>query len=82
MWGWGVAQYPVLLPGTAVTVTNAGALQATFDALIVLFVMAVLLVGPSFALLYHLQGRRLLSVEPAPATSAVKSAARRRRRNR
>ena len=54
MWGWGVAQYPVLLPGTAVTVTNAGALQATFDALIVLFVMAVLLVGPSFALLYYL----------------------------
>jgi cytochrome bd-type quinol oxidase subunit 2 len=82
VWGWGVAQYPVLLPGTAVTLTNAGAPQATFDALIVLFVMAVLLVGPSFALLYHLQGRRLLSGEPAPATSVVKSAACRHRRNR
>ena len=25
IWGWGVAQYPVLLPGTTVTLTNAGA---------------------------------------------------------
>jgi cytochrome bd ubiquinol oxidase subunit II len=82
VWGWGVAQYPVLLPGTAVTLTSAGAPQATFDALIVLFVIAVLLVGPSFALLYNLQGRRLLADEPAPATSAVKSATLRRRRNR
>jgi cytochrome d ubiquinol oxidase subunit II len=82
VWGWGVAQYPVLLPGTAVTLTNAGAPQATFDALVVLFVIAVLLIGPSFALLYNLQGRRLLSGEPAPATSAVESTAARRRRNR
>jgi cytochrome d ubiquinol oxidase subunit II len=82
VWGWGVAQYPVLLPGTAVTLANAGAPQATFDALIVLFAIAALLIGPSFALLYHLQGRRLLSGEPAPATSAVKSTTARRRRNR
>ncbi len=67
VWGWGVAQYPVLLPGTAVTLTNAGAPQATFDALVVLFVIAVLLIGPSFALLYILQGRRLLGGEPGPA---------------
>jgi cytochrome d ubiquinol oxidase subunit II len=60
VWGWGVAQYPVLLPGTAVTLTSAGAPQATFDALIVLFAIAVLLIGPSLALLYNLRGRRLL----------------------
>ena len=74
VWGWGVAQYPVLLPGTAVTLTSAGAPPATLDALVVLFVIAVLLIGPSFALLYILQGRRLLGGEPAPAASTVKPA--------
>ena len=63
IWGWGVAQYPVLLPGTAVTLTNAGAPQATLVALVVLFVAAVVLVGPAFALLFYLQGRRLLHAD-------------------
>ena len=52
IWGWGVAQYPVLLPGTAVTLTNAGAPHTTLVAIIWLFVAAVLLVGPAFALLF------------------------------
>jgi len=60
IWGWGVAQYPVLLPGTAVTVTNAGATQATFVALVVVAIAAVILVVPSFALLFSLQGRSML----------------------
>jgi cytochrome d ubiquinol oxidase subunit II len=60
IWGWGVAQYPVLLPGTAVTLTNAGATQATFVALVVVAIAAVILVVPSFALLFSLQGRRML----------------------
>jgi cytochrome bd ubiquinol oxidase subunit II len=60
VWGWGVAQYPVLLPGTAVTLGNAGAPDATLVALVILFVVAVLLIGPSFALLYTMQNRRLL----------------------
>jgi cytochrome bd ubiquinol oxidase subunit II len=25
IWGWGVAQYPTLLPGTAITLDNGGA---------------------------------------------------------
>ena len=58
--GLGVAQYPVLLPRTTVTLTNAGAPHATLVALIVRFITAVLLVGPSFALLFTLQGRRRL----------------------
>ena len=72
IWGWGVAQYPVLLPGTAVTLTNAGATQATFVALVVVAIAAVILVVPSFALLYSLQGRRLLSGDEQglPATAA------------
>ena len=60
MWGWGVAQYPVLLPGTPVTLANAGAPHATLVALIALFIAAALLVGPSFALLFTMQSRRLL----------------------
>jgi cytochrome d ubiquinol oxidase subunit II len=60
IWGWGVAQYPVLLPGTAVTLTSAGATQATFVALVVVAIAAVILVVPSFALLFILQGRRML----------------------
>jgi cytochrome d ubiquinol oxidase subunit II len=60
VWGWGVAQYPVLLPGTTVTLTNAGAPPATYGALVVVFAAAVALIGPSFALLFILQHRRLL----------------------
>ena len=60
VWGWGVAQYPTLLPGTSVTLSNAGAPEATMIAIIVVFIAAVVLVGPSFALLYALQGRHML----------------------
>jgi cytochrome bd ubiquinol oxidase subunit II len=63
MWGWGVAQYPVLLPGTAVTLSNAGAPEDTLDALVILFIVAVALIGPSFALLFTLQSRRMLGAE-------------------
>jgi cytochrome bd ubiquinol oxidase subunit II len=71
VWGWGVAQYPVLLPGTGVTLSNAGAPEATLVALVVLFIIAVLLVGPAFALLFTLQGRRLLGAGEAEALPAV-----------
>ena len=63
IWGWGVAQYPVLLPGTEVTLSNAGAPHTTLVAIVVLFVVAVVIVGPSFALLFSLQGRRLLHAD-------------------
>jgi cytochrome bd ubiquinol oxidase subunit II len=77
IWGWGVAQYPALLPGTPVTLSNAGAPHATLVALVVLFVAAVLIVGPSFALLFALQGRQILrhdhggmTLPPGPAGGA------------
>jgi cytochrome d ubiquinol oxidase subunit II len=60
VWGWGVAQFPVLLPGTSVTLSTAGAPQQTVIAVIVVFIAAVILVGPAFGLLFALQGRRLL----------------------
>ena len=63
IWGWGVAQYPTLLPGTPVTLSNAGAPHTTLVALVVLFVAVVLIVGPSFGLLFALQGRQVLRHE-------------------
>ena len=60
VWGWGVAQYPVLLPGTSVTLSNAGAPESTMVAVIAVFIAALVLVAPSFALLYLLQSRHLL----------------------
>jgi cytochrome bd ubiquinol oxidase subunit II len=76
VWGWGVAQYPVLLPRTSVTLSNAGAPNTTMVPLVILFIVAVLLIGPSFVLLYTLQRRRLLQAGE-PATSAAGIAARR-----
>ena len=72
VWGWGVAQYPVLLPGTTVTLSNAGAPNDTLVAIVVLFIVAVLLIGPAFILLYSLQNRRLLGADE-PATRAGES---------
>ena len=71
VWGWGVAQYPVLLPGTPVTLTNAGAPHATLVAIIWLSAAAVLLVAPSFALLFTLQGRQVLRAGDEEATFAI-----------
>jgi cytochrome bd ubiquinol oxidase subunit II len=75
VWGWGVARYPVLLPGTPVTLYNAGAPHATLVALIVVAIAAVVLVVPSFALLFTMQSRRLLGGgEPGTLTAAVPAA--------
>jgi cytochrome d ubiquinol oxidase subunit II len=73
IWGWGVAQYPVLLPGTAVTLTTAGATQTTFVALVVVAIAAVILLVPSFALLFTLQGRRMLGGGEQETPPAVAS---------
>ncbi|HEX4657167.1 MAG TPA: cytochrome d ubiquinol oxidase subunit II [Streptosporangiaceae bacterium] len=77
IWGWGVAQYPALLPGTPVTLSNAGAPHATLVALVVLFVALVLIVGPSFGLLFALQGRQALRHEGGGIALASASGARR-----
>jgi cytochrome d ubiquinol oxidase subunit II len=57
---WGVAQYPYLL-GTHATIGASAAPDASLVALLVIVVVAILLVGPSFALLYILQQRQLRS---------------------
>ena len=63
VFGWGVAQSPVLLPGTGMTLTTAAAPHSVLVTIVVIFVVAALLVGPSFFLLFSLQGRQLLEGE-------------------
>ena len=60
VWGWGVAQYPALLPGTGLTLTSAAAPYSILVTVVVVFVAAAVLVGPSFLLLFSLHGRQLL----------------------
>jgi cytochrome d ubiquinol oxidase subunit II len=57
---WGVAQYPYLL-GTHAAIGAVAAPDSSLGALVVIVAVAILLVGPSFALLYVLQQRQLKS---------------------
>jgi cytochrome bd ubiquinol oxidase subunit II len=70
IWGWGIARYPVLLPGTGVTLTNAGAPHSTLVAIVVLFVALVLLIGPSFGLLFFLHSRQVLGADHSQVAPA------------
>jgi cytochrome d ubiquinol oxidase subunit II len=63
VWGWGVAQYPVLLPGTGLTLTSGAAPHSILVTVVIVFIVAALLVGPSFLLLFSLHGRQLLESE-------------------
>jgi cytochrome d ubiquinol oxidase subunit II len=59
IWAWGVAQYPDVLPGSA-TLDEVAAPGDTLTAVLVIFVAALLIVGPSLALLFSLQRRAAL----------------------
>jgi cytochrome bd ubiquinol oxidase subunit II len=63
VWGWGAAQYPALLPGTSLTLTTAAAPHSILITVVVIFITAAVLVGPSFLLLFSLHGRQLLEGE-------------------
>ena len=54
--GWGVAQYPYILP-PSMTFADAAAPAGSLDALLVIFVVAALVIAPSLALLYSLDQR-------------------------
>jgi hypothetical protein len=51
------------LPRTTLTLTDAGAPHATLVALVVVFTVAAVLVGPSFVLLFTLKNRRILGAD-------------------
>ncbi len=59
IWGWGVAQFPYLLP-TSLRITQSAAPPDTLGAVIVVFLVAAVLVLPALGLLYWLSQRELL----------------------
>jgi cytochrome bd ubiquinol oxidase subunit II len=60
IWGWALAQYPLLLP-PRLTVHEAAAPAGAGVTELVVVAIIVVLVGPSFALLYRLAQRGTLS---------------------
>ena len=66
MIGWGVAQWPYILP-ESLEVADAAAPSGTLNALLVATVAAVVIVLPGFILLYVLDQRSLLPEEGVPS---------------
>jgi cytochrome d ubiquinol oxidase subunit II len=62
IWGWGVAQFPYLLP-TSLRIDQAAAPGPTLVTVFIVFGVAAVLVLPSLALLYTLSQRDLLEAE-------------------
>jgi cytochrome bd ubiquinol oxidase subunit II len=62
IWGWGVAQFPYLLP-THLRIDQAAAPSSTLDVIFIVFGVAAVLVLPSLALLYVLSQRQVLEPE-------------------
>jgi cytochrome d ubiquinol oxidase subunit II len=59
IWGWGVAQFPYLLP-TDLTIAAGAGTGSTLTMVLVVFVVAVILVIPAIVLLYTLTQKSLL----------------------
>jgi len=59
IWGWGVAQFPYLLP-TSLKISEAAAPPDTLATVIVVFIVAAILVLPALGLLYWLSQQELL----------------------
>jgi cytochrome d ubiquinol oxidase subunit II len=70
--GWGVAQWPYLLP-TSLKVSQAAAPTGTLEAVLVVFGIAAVVCLPSLGLLYVLDQKSLLpgeGVESSPGSAA------------
>jgi cytochrome d ubiquinol oxidase subunit II len=65
IWGWGVAQYPYLLP-TSLKISDGAAPSPTLTAVLIVFGVAVVVVVPSIALLFTLQQRSVIEEAEAP----------------
>jgi cytochrome d ubiquinol oxidase subunit II len=70
VWGWGVAQHPYLLP-QKLTIAAGAAPSATLTTLLVIFVVAVVLVLPSIALLFALAQRSMVEEASQPLPHSV-----------
>jgi cytochrome d ubiquinol oxidase subunit II len=65
IWGWGVAQYPYLLP-EKLTIADAASPSETLTSVLIVFGIAVLLVLPSLGLLYALVQRNIVEETASP----------------
>ena len=59
IWGWGVAQYPYLLP-TSLDIATAAAPGPTLTSVLVVFGVAAIVVLPALGLLYTLSQREIV----------------------
>jgi cytochrome d ubiquinol oxidase subunit II len=65
IWGWGVAQYPYLLP-QSLTISDGAGASETMTAVLIVFGAAVVIVLPALAFLYTLAQRSVLQGEAQP----------------
>jgi len=68
VWGWGLAQYPYLLP-RSMSLAAGSAPVAAQRAELIIAGLAVLIVGPAFILLYTLQQRGILTQSESSSTA-------------
>src|SRR3954452_1108993 len=68
LWGWGVAQFPYLLP-ESLKISQGAAPSDTLTVVLIVFGIAVLLVLPALALLYTLAQRDLITEGEGPRAS-------------
>jgi cytochrome d ubiquinol oxidase subunit II len=67
--GWGIAQWPYILP-QSLKVSDAAAPDATLWSILFVFVLAAVLILPSLAWLYYLDQQSALAEEGSTSTSA------------
>ena len=67
IWGWGVAQYPYLLP-EKLTIDDAAAPSEVLTAVLIVFLIAVVVVLPSLGLLFVLAQRNLVEETSRPTS--------------
>lgn len=70
VWGWGVAQWPYLLPET-LKVADGAAPSPTLWSVLIVFALAAVIILPSLGLLYWLDQRSLLDIDEEPAPSST-----------
>ena len=63
--GWGVAQYPYILP-TSMKLSTAAAPDPTLWSVTIVFIVAAIVILPSLGLLYFLDQRDLLQTAAEP----------------
>jgi cytochrome bd ubiquinol oxidase subunit II len=69
VWGWGVAQFPYLLP-ERLTIAGAAAPHPTLVSVLIVFGVALVLVVPALVLLFTLAQRSVVAEAPAPRARA------------